>query len=221
MIKGKKDDPALQSFLRLLFGSYILKNGWQHLASTVQKLIPRQDWQHECALSPTSAEAIPKVNVIPTLTVIPKGFFFIGLPEPIHPLTLLVASFLSWKIHGQVHSGETSWSNLQGFQPHLSILYTAVNVGEHHPKSRGSKPERVKSPCTTTGSLQTGHLSPRGQHRCWLPAACSVSSSSPLSLYIWLNWSQSKCYNLQPSILRDTNIYFRLLKMFLWCHYWD
>lgn len=40
---------------------------------------PRQDWKHECLLSPTSAQAIPKVNVITAYMVTPNGFSFHGL----------------------------------------------------------------------------------------------------------------------------------------------
>ena len=140
------------------------------------------------------------------------------LSPSIHSHCLLVTSFLNWKIHGWVHSGEISWSNLKVFLPHLSIPLLMLKNINQRAEAANQRVWRVHA--LELGTFKQG-IFLRGQHWCWLPAACPVSSSSPLSLYIWLNWSQSSGYNLQPSILRDINTYFRLLKMFLRSHYWD
>lgn len=51
--------------------------------------------KHKCPLSPTSAEVIPKLNVIPTYMVTPNGLFFHGLPESLHPLILSLSQLFS------------------------------------------------------------------------------------------------------------------------------
>lgn len=87
-------------------------------ASAGQKRVPRQDWKHECPLSPT--EVIPKVNVITKCDIYSNSQWI--LLSSTHCLSQLISELKnSWSVTLWFHSDETSWSNLY-FLPHLSIL---------------------------------------------------------------------------------------------------
>lgn len=147
---------------------------------------PRQDWKHECLLSPTSAQAIPKVNVITAYMVTPNGFSFHGLTPSQSSLSWAEKSLVGYTLV------KLAGPALKCFCLISVLLFVLESI-----TPRAEAANRSVKPCTRTGSLQTGHLPPWGQHRCCLPAVCHVSSSSLLS-YKWLNRSRSSCHNLQP-----------------------
>ena len=139
------------------------------------------------------------------------------LSPSIHSHPLSVISLLNWKIHGQIQSGETSWSNLKVFLPHLSILLLmleSITLKEEAANQRVWKVCTLELGAFKQGSFFQEDSIDAGSQLPALPTRAHCSSINGQLI-------TKQLINLQPSILRDTNTYFRLLKMFLRSHYWD
>lgn len=108
--------------------------------------------KHKCLLGPTSAQAIPRVNVIPTHTVTPNGFFFHGLTpsqsSPFRAEKFPVGHALV-KLAGPI---------LKCF---CLIYLCCCSRWRASPPRAEAANQSVSSPCTRTGSLQTGHHRPQ------------------------------------------------------------